>query len=420
MNANSPLDPSPRRYAPGVRMTKRVRFDPAALPPTRPDDIEDWLLGPALRDDDLVALFNAFSCKLASAGLGVERTSLHAGTLHPQLVGYAWNWSIRDGICDEVHVDVSSLDTDAYRRNPIARVIEDGVSLSYKACETTAVPGTLLQELFDDGFTQYDIFPLSASTTRHNSASLATGQPDGFSAAQTETLRALFKVFALHVQRHISDRISSNIASAYLGAGPGRLVHQGQIRRGEGASIPAIIWVSDMRDFTGLSERLTEPQIIAALNDYFAVLAQTVMDQGGEVLKFMGDGLLAVFRLEDFSNARAAAQAAFDAAQSVLAIERGQNADTTRSLPLRTGIALHKGDVFFGNIGAPERLDFTVIGPQVNAAARIEALCKQLDQSLLISEPVAHMLAEPLVNVGAHALRGVAEPVLLFAPDNNL
>jgi adenylate cyclase len=235
-------------------------------------------------------------------------------------------------------------------------------------------------------------------------------------------MRRLLALFALHVERHIALRISANILDTYLGPAAGRRVLEGSIRRGAGTRIEAVIWASDLRGFTDRADRLAPDAMIALLDAYFEAMAGAVIGAGGEVLKFIGDGLLAVFPLDGDYDGRTAADAALAAAEASERAVEALNAAPPPGLagvegwaPLRSGIGLHEGEVFFGNVGAPERLDFTVIGKAVNAASRIEGLCKVLGRSILVSGPVAAASTRRLESVGRHDLRGVAEPVEIFA-----
>lgn len=386
-------------------------------------DIEAWLLHAALRQIDLLALFLQFLSRLVASGCPLDRASLHVGTLHPQLLGYAWNWSRADGFCDEVKVDELALTTDAYRRNPLSRVIEHGETVRARLDGPNPnEPAPLLAELARQGFTEYAAIPLNAGGAYHNAATVATRSPGGFPADQIESLTRLLRLLALHVERHIAIRIGANALETYLGTAAGARVLQGSIKRGEGEPIRAIVWVSDLRGFTNLADRLAGNQMIALLNAYFERLAGAVLANGGEVLKFIGDGLLAVFPFAAFESERAAASAALAAAEAALDELARFNDDPEQLTgiegwqPLRTGVALHLGEVFFGNVGAPERLDFTVIGRAVNTASRVEGLSKSLGRPILITGPVALLLDRPLDDLGAHQLRGVAEPIPIFAP----
>jgi adenylate cyclase len=419
------LDPAPRSYAPSVSLLRRADRGPSAAPAqTTIADIEAWLLSDAMGADDLLALFEELAWRLVAAGVPLARTSLHVGTLHPQVFGFAWNWERADGLCDEVKVAEATLKTDAYRRNPLFRVVEYGEVFRADTSDPEIVSRyPLMAELARRGITEYVVMPLRAGGAYHNAASVATKQAGGFSDADRANISHILKLFALHVERHIVLRIAANVLDTYLGAAAGGQVLAGSIKRGAGEPIRAIIWASDLRGFTDLSDRLAGSDIVALINAYFERLAGAVMAESGEVLKFIGDGLLAVFPYASFKSEQAAARASLAAAQGALGAVDALNEAPPPGLaridgwrPLRTGIALHEGEVFFGNVGAPERLDFTVIGTAVNTASRVETLTKSLGRSILITEPVARRLDCPLEALGEHALRGLAAPLAIFSP----
>lgn len=418
-------EPSPRRYPTAVTSVRQMAHGPSVAPAqTTIQEIEAWLLGEAIRQRDQLALFEAFVWRLVAAGLPLDRVTLHIGTLHPQVFGFAWNWLNADGICDEVRVGEAAMRTDSYRRNPLYRVIQHGEPVRRSPQDPAAAAEfPLLAELAGDGMTDYAALPLGAGDRCHNAMTVATRRPGGFTEAEFAAIRRLLSLFALHVERHIAWRIAGNVLDAYLGQAAGRQVLDGAIKRGAGQPIDAIIWMSDLRGFTTLSDRLAEAETIQLLNAYFERMAGAVMVHGGEVLKFIGDGLLAVFPLRPEDPPEKAAEAALSAAEAAFAQVEALNAAPPPPLdgiqgwrPLRSGIALHEGEVFFGNIGAPERLDFTVIGSAVNEASRVEALTKQLGRSILITEPVARRLTRALDELGRHRLRGVASEIAIFSP----
>ena len=419
------LDPSPRRYAPGATLVRRSARGVVAAPaPTTIDGIKDWLLGETLREDDLLLLFEALAWRLVAAGLPLDRASLHVGTLHPQVFGLQLLWRRADGLCDEATVAEHALRNDAYLRSPLRRAIEHGESIRARTDDPEmALRFPLIAELAGQGITDYMITPLGGGGSYHNAVTAATEHPAGFDDRQVAALSAVLRLFALHVERHIALRIAANVLDTYLGRAAGGKVLAGSIKRGSGEAIHAIIWMSDLRGFTDLADRLAGPDVIAILNAYLERLAGAVLERGGEVLKFIGDGPLAVFPLTRFATAAAAANAALAAAAAALAAVERLNADPPAPLdriagwrPLRTGIALHEGNAFFGNVGAAERLDFTVIGGAVNLASRVEALSKPLGRAILLTEPVARLLDRTLEPLGRHSLRGVGEPVALFSP----
>jgi adenylate cyclase len=413
-------DPAPRTYPASVSLHRRINGGPAVAAGTSSiADVESWLLTDALGEEDVLPFFEQLCWRLVAAGLPLDRASLHVGTLHPQLFGFGWNWNRVDGLCDEVRVAEAALANDAYRQNPLSHVIEKGEAFRGRTRDA-AERFPLLAELARQGYVDYAAIPLRADGAYHNAATVATKRAGGFSEAQFSDLTRLLRLAALHVERHIALRIAANVLDTYLGAAAGGRVLRGSIKRGAGEPIRAIIWASDLRGFTDLADRLDGPDMIALLNGYFECLAGAVLAHDGEVLKFIGDGLLAVFPYSTFADEKAAAAAALAAAQGALqAIERLNEdpqafADIPGWRPLRTGIALHDGEVFFGNVGAPERLDFTVIGRAVNAASRVEALSKTLGRSIVVTEPVMRLLDRPLEPLGEHELRGLAAPISIY------
>lgn len=417
-----PLDPSPRNYPDMVSLLRRGAFDRGALGPLSVQQVETWLLDEAGTEPGLLELFQSFAWRLVASGLPLERASLHVGTLHPQLFGYAWNWNVDDGLCDEVKVDEAVLATDAYRRNPLFRVIERGERFRARIDEADRSNSTpLLAELGEQGITEYAALPMSAGAAYHNAVTVATRRKGGFTDRQFREIERLLRLLALHVERHIASRISENIVTTYLGEQAGHRVLSGSIKRGSGTAIEAIIWASDMRDFTSLADRMDDQDLTRVLNTYFDRLAGAVMDHGGEVLKFIGDGLLSVFPFENFENEEETAAAAINAAEAALAAIDGLNADSEALhtvsgwRPLQTGIALHRGRVFFGNVGAPKRLDFTVIGKAVNAVSRVESLCKTTGRALLVTQDVRNLSGRQFDHLGTFELKGIEHPMPIYA-----
>jgi adenylate cyclase len=237
----------------------------------------------------------------------------------------------------------------------------------------------------------------------------------GFHGDDRLYLEAIALALAAPLQVVVERQAARGLLRAYLGRRSAEKVLGGTVRRGIGEMIEAVIWISDLRDFTLLSETLPPDQVIVALNDCCARLVGAIHPFGGEVLKFIGDGLLAIFPLAPHGT-RAACGAALS---SVRAARQGMaRLDEQRMSiglpPLPFGAALHLGNVMYGNIGAPDRLDFTAIGPAVNQTSRIEELCRPLKCPVLISETVATQCSEPLTPIGRHSIRGVKEQVTLY------
>jgi class 3 adenylate cyclase len=245
--------------------------------------------------------------------------------------------------------------------------------------------------------------------TRHEVEWFAEG-PTGFDSEERVYLEAICLVSAAPLQVVVERGVTLGLLQAYLGRRSAGRVLSGAVHRGTGEVIEAVVWISDLRDFTHLSETLPPDQVIAALNDCCARLVGAIHPFGGEVLKFIGDGLLAIFPLQPRG-----ATSACDAALAAVRAARLDQERTRAGLPpLPFGIGLHLGAVMYGNIGAPDRLDFTAIGPAVNVASRIEGLCRPLACPVLISEAVAARSTQPLAQLGHHRLRGTARPVELF------
>ncbi len=280
----------------------------------------------------------------------------------------------------------------------------------------------LLADLKAEGMHDYAVIPLGSGNEYHNAVTLATVRESGFDDGDLQEFRRIFEIFGLHVERHIAWRIAENVMDTYLGTVAGHKVLSGTIERGAGESMRAVIWMSDLRGFTTLADRLPGVDVLTILNEYFERLAGAVIDHGGEILKFIGDGLLAVFPVSGNDAGREAATASLAAAKQALDEIQQLNDSAPECLekiegwrPLRFGIALHLGEVFFGNVGAPERLDFTVIGRAVNEVSRVEMLTRELDREILVTEPVARLLDCNLDNMGSHKLRGLSSPVTLYS-----
>lgn len=419
------MDPSPRQYPTLVALMRRLSNGPSVAP-TRATcaQIREWLLSEAVGEEDLLPLLEQLVWRMAAAGLPVDRVTVHIGTLHPQLLGFYWYWDRIDGMVDELKVDQGGFGLDRYRRSPLAVVIRKGETFRARTDDPKmAARYPILAELEEQGFVDYTAFPMgSGNSTYHNSATLATRRDSGFDDAGMHECREIFRIFALHVERQIARRIAVNVLDTYLGTAAGEKVLSGSIRRGEGESIRAVIWMSDLRGYSSLTDRLPGPEVLVVLNEYFERLAGAVIAHGGQILKFIGDGLLAVFPIDEDNDERTAASSAAAAAeQAMLDIDR-LNREAPEVLdridgwrPLRSGIALHLGEVFFGNMGAPERLDFTVIGRAVNEVSRVEALTKELGVPVLVSEPVAGLLDRELEDMGRHELRGFSGRMPVFA-----
>jgi adenylate cyclase len=231
-------------------------------------------------------------------------------------------------------------------------------------------------------------------------------------------LTAVSERLSIAADMNSQRQIAENVLKAYLGPQTGRKVLAGQIRRGSGEAIAAVLWSSDLRRFTQMSDQLPGERVIGILNDLFDLQAKAIVRHGGEILKFVGDGLLAIFPVTNPDEAnRITANALAAAKESLAALGSAQEgAPLANGPPLEIVIALHYGTVIYGNVGAADRLDFTVIGPAVNLVSRIEAIAKSLDLSLIVSDDFAGAYGGKLKSLGLHQLRGLDLPHELFTP----
>lgn len=278
----------------------------------------------------------------------------------------------------------------------------------------------IVDDLRQQGYTDYLAMQLGGQpTTRVNTVTLATKQAGGFSDDQLHTLLSVQRILAIVVESHVDARVATTLLQTYLGEDAGARVLAGQVQRGQGEAISAAVSFYDLRNFTGLSERLPREAVLSMLDDSFDAIVTGVAEYGGEVLKFIGDAVLTVFRARAGEEAAACAQA-LKASLAVLAriaeknTRRGDHDD--RPL-LDVGMSLHVGDVHYGNIGSPSRLDFTVIGPAVNLASRLQGLCRPLQRRVVVSAEVARLLPGAVDDLGLHTLKGLLEPVRVYGID---
>ncbi|HXW29007.1 MAG TPA: adenylate/guanylate cyclase domain-containing protein [Xanthobacteraceae bacterium] len=379
--------------------------------------IVEWLLGPARRQARGLAVFDEFAWRMLAAGLPLLRLTFHARTLHPQFLGTTFTWWRTTGQTVQVLIGHEILDSVADADNPVRRVSVGGETLRRRLGGPDAqLDFSVLHDLKAVGATDYLALPVDSHYGGHYMVTYVTDRVTGFSEQEivdlTQISQRLSVVFDMYSQRALVN----NLLTAYLGAKTGPKVLNGQIRRGTGEEITAVLWSSDLRGFTARSDRLPERRTIAILNALFDAQAQVIHDHGGEILKFIGDGLLAIFAIDDTVPARQATRAALEAATQALEAMRrlGEDPTMAEEPPLEIVVALHVGTVMYGNIGAANRLDFTVIGPAVNLTSRVEAIAKAINVPIIVTDAFAMAFDGPLVSLGHHRLRGLSAPHELF------
>ncbi|HEX6015725.1 MAG TPA: adenylate/guanylate cyclase domain-containing protein [Geminicoccaceae bacterium] len=377
-------------------------------------ELASWLVDRSRAAPPLPELFVGFCERLILAGVPVCRASLGLETLHPEESGTQLVW--RDGALEALDASRIGLLTDtSYLNSPVRVVDETNRPFRWRRGESTqGMP--LLDQLQADAVTDYVILPLPfLDDTRTATLSFATRADGGFAPSTFDELERAARLLSPWAERVVLRRIAIDLLAAYLGPVAGRLVYDGQIERGDVRTITAAIWFCDLRGFTALADRLPRREVVALLNRWFDVVGAAITAAGGEILKFMGDGLLAVFPIDD--DATATCDAALAAAEAALAGMAALDAELAAEgrEPMRFGLALHLGDLEHGNIGTAQRLDFTVIGPAVNLASRLEGLTKELGEPVLASAAFAAAAGRPLRRIGSFPLRGLDEATEVFA-----
>lgn len=377
------------------------------------DGLVPFLLVAGREKRPLPQLFTGFCERLVTAGIPLTRVALSLETLHPELSGTSLRW--HDGTLEKSKSQRAGMLTNAsYLKSPVRVVDETGRPFRWRAGEDL-MDMPLLEELAAEGTTDYLMLPLPfLDTTRTAAISYATRAPGGFAPGTVRLLEEASCLLCPWAERVVLRNIALNLLEAYLGHEAGRRVYDGQIERGDVRTIKAAIWFCDLRGFTALSDRLPRAKLVSVLNRWFEVVGGAVAEAGGEILKFMGDGLLAVFRVDGdpasvCARALAAAQLALAGTRALDEMLAGKGLE-----PFRFGLALHLGEVEFGNIGTPYRLDFTVIGPAVNMASRLEALTKELGTPIVASEAFARTCGRDLRLLGRFALRGIGAPAAVY------
>ncbi len=377
-----------------------------------------------------LSLLQQFCTRALAQGLPLSRALIGVDTLHPVLEGsiFAWQRDAEEKTrkSDYARSDMAG-DGEKWLRSPFYRLIETGESMIRRRLDSRYNGGEfpILDELRDQGVTDYvamvNRFGADARIGEVDCvfSSWATDRADGFAERDLATLHFLVPLLALAVKSASFARIAETLVDTYLGRDAGRRVLEGHITRGVADRINAVLWFSDLEDFTRITDTASPAEIIPLLNDYADAIVTAVHGQGGDVLKFIGDGILAVFSKGDAeARCRQALAAAADARERVTKLNAARTAAGKPATNFYLG--LHVGEVFFGNIGSVDRLDFTVVGPAVNETSRIAAMCRSLDQPMLLSSAFAGAAPgcrEQLVSVGRYALRGVARPQELFTLD---
>lgn len=385
--------------------------------PQSDGDVLYWLTNETRDERFLDNIFTELCLRIQRSGIPVKRASLHMLIHHPQWLGARIMWAEGMREAELARVDYDVRERSEYIGSP-ANEMQDGATEVRENLERDPSLGRK-HAIYDDmrakGLTDYVAWPLYHTLGKRHMVTFATDRPGGFDAAHIAGLQRLLPVLALVSEIRMKNRLARTLLETYVGAHAGELILAGATRRGSGTTVHAAIMICDLREFTKISDNWPRDDVIDLLNGYFDALSEPIARHGGEILKFIGDGLLAIFPLSQPSACADLLHAVAEG-RKAMAVLNEKNAEIGRA-PLNYGVGVHVGDVMYGNIGSQSRLDFTVIGPAVNMASRLETLTKQLGKPVLLSRAFAESLEGEfaLERVGEHAVRGFSDPIELFA-----
>jgi len=372
--------------------------------------LTDWLIDGA-RSAASPSRMMAETCEgLVAAGLPLWRVGVFVRTLHPDIFGRNFIW--RPGAEVELGtVDFNILDAPEFQASPLAIVFRQGLEVRARVGDPASQRFPIIEDMHAEGVTDYIALPLLFTDGSVQASSWTTKQPGGFTDQQLNGLRSLVRALARVIEIIQWRRTSSLLLDTYVGNRAGERILSGQIRRGHTDTMHAAIWLSDLRGFTALSDRLPAETVVDILNNYFDCQVAAIRTHGGEVLKFMGDGLLAVFPIDEYvGDVRQVCSSVLEAARESRASVEAMHYPIGDAVErFRFGVALHVGRILYGNIGGGNRLDFTCIGPAVNLAARLEKIAGKLSRTIVASEGFAGICAGGWSELGEFPIAGFAK-----------
>jgi adenylate cyclase len=392
-------------------------------------EIGEWILSATLAGTNEVAILTGVGERLNAAGVSLVRVSVATDLLDPTFDGRGVRWLRDQGGLEETFQrnDEGTIVSEDFPQSPFGFLLRSGQPTLRRRLDATYRRGEfqMLDKFQDQGATDYLAFSVRVGETirlgvgEGITASWTTDLPEGFPDRQVELLGGIMPALTLAFVLRTTHRDARTLLTTYLGRHAADRVLAGNIVRGRAEPIRAVVWFSDLVGFTRISDNASADQVLALLNEYAQAQVEEIEAHGGHVLKFMGDGILAIFPDDDTTIACARAlDAAGGMRQRIAALNVRRAAS---ELPVTDAhLALHAGELLYGNLGGPRRLDFTVLGSAVNEAARIEALCASLDQSVIVSWAFAEAAGEArrrLVSLGRYAMKGIARPQELFTLD---
>lgn len=380
----------------------------------------DWLAVDAWQARSLADLVARWVETLRRARVPLMRFALITRSLHPLLAGSGYRWEKGEEGVKRGSIGYEVLETSRYLDSPLVPIFEGAGGLRRRLDDDSGGDFPVTEEIRALGGTDYVAMPLVFSDGQINAVTLATDAPGGFDVIHLAQINEALPLFGRLVEVFEQREKSRTLLKTYLGAQSGGRVLDGLVRRGDAEDIHAVIWFCDLRDSSAMAASMSRARFLKHLNAFFDCMAGAVLDNDGEVLRFIGDAALAIFPFsaddaEDGARACArAVRAARDALERVAAFNEDRADADARAI--RVGIGLHVGDVTYGNIGTRARLEFTVIGAAANEAARVESLCKELDAPVIVSRDFVEHCPGEYRSLGVHGLRGAGRELELFAP----
>ncbi|MFK0383839.1 adenylate/guanylate cyclase domain-containing protein [Agrobacterium sp. NPDC090273] len=385
--------------------------------PTEKTGILDWLVTDTKGQRFIDEIFVEMCERLRAEGVSIARAVLAFQVRHPQWLGARILWKPGIETADIDTFGYGSESSPEYINSPISE-IHRGAQEVRQRLQSGATNGAgyaIYDDLLAEGMTDYCAWPIEHTFEKRHVASFASDRPGGFSDTEIATLKNLIPALALVSEIRVKNRMARTLLETYVGPHAGAKILDGATTRGSGATVGAAILICDLRNFTHISDLWPRDDVIELLNGYFDAMCDPIEEFGGEILKFMGDGLLAVFPLSNPDACHNLLKAIGKAQEGLAALNEVNRQKGHEHLGY--GIGVHIGDVMYGNIGSKTRLDFTVIGPAVNIASRLETLTKDTGRPVLFSKEFVNAAgcSDKLENLGPWLLRGLETPVEVYA-----
>jgi len=375
--------------------------------------LAEWLMLGSWNANNQVELTEQLVDRFIETGIPIMRLNIAIRQLHPLLAGESYLWNKEDGCVKIQQLTHENLSSAGYLDSPLKLVSEGLGGIRQKLNgDQTEFEFSIMQQLKDQGATDYVALPLFFSDGNIHNLTLTSDHPDGFTTAHLGQIYEAIPLISRMYEVHKLKSNTADLLQTYLGRSAGKQVLNGLTKRGDGGTIKSAILFCDLTGSTALAERLGQQEYLDHLNYFFDIIAQSVYGHGGDILKFIGDAVLAIFPLTDeTSNAKeAVCNSAFQAVQDII-----KNIDLpSHREPISCTAGLHFGEVMYGNVGSAQRLDFTVVGSAANEVARISDLCRTSGQPVLFSKQIAEILQADLKSLGNFELRGLVRPRELF------